>query len=99
MRTRIFRDIFARKMVVEKETELMIWRYMARNTTLPVRTRMQAQLALAKTDRRAFPTAIRNRCLETGRGRGIMSDWRLCRFQFRLKALRGDLPGVQKASW
>ncbi|OMJ08624.1 putative 37S ribosomal protein mrp2, mitochondrial [Smittium culicis] len=99
MKARVYRDIMKRKLVVEKETELQVYRYMSRNTQLPVRARMMAQLALANTDKNAFPTNVRNRCLETGRGRGIMSDWRLCRFQFRLKALKGDLSGVQKASW
>ncbi|OLY83882.1 putative 37S ribosomal protein mrp2, mitochondrial [Smittium mucronatum] len=99
MKARVYRDILKRKLVVEKETELQVYRYLSRNTVLPVRTRVMAQLALANTDKNAFPTAVRNRCLETGRGRGVMSDWRLCRFQFRLKALKGDLSGVQKASW
>ncbi|KAJ1677823.1 40S ribosomal protein mrp2, mitochondrial [Spiromyces aspiralis] len=98
MKSWILRDIKARKAVYSHELERTIWRYMARNTTLPPRTRMQAQLALSRMPREAASTATKNRCIETGRGRGVISDWKLCRFQFRLKALNGELPGVQKAS-
>ncbi|KAJ2820317.1 40S ribosomal protein mrp2, mitochondrial [Coemansia sp. 'formosensis'] len=99
MRSRIFRDMNARKAVVSKELERTIWRYMSRNTTLEPQIRMQAQLALGRTPREASPSAIKNRCVVTGRGRGVFNDWKLCRFQFRLRALNGDLPGVDKASW
>ncbi|KAJ1920737.1 40S ribosomal protein mrp2, mitochondrial [Mycoemilia scoparia] len=99
MNSRVLRDIKARKAVYSRELERTIWRYISRNTTLPPRTRMQAQLALSRTPREAAPSAIKNRCVESGRGRGIFSDWKLCRFQFRMKALNGQLPGVQKASW
>ncbi|KAJ1954033.1 40S ribosomal protein mrp2, mitochondrial [Linderina pennispora] len=99
MKSRILRNIKARKSIVNKELERTIWRYMSRNTTLEPQIRMQAQLALNRTPREASPTAIKNRCLITGRGRGIFNEWKMCRFQFRLHALNGDLPGVDKASW
>ncbi|KAJ1823019.1 40S ribosomal protein mrp2, mitochondrial [Coemansia sp. RSA 2599] len=99
MRSRILRDIKARRAVVSKELERTIWRYLSRNTTLEPQIRMQAQLALNRTPREASPSAIKNRCIITGRGRGIFNEWRMCRFQFRMHALNGELPGVDKASW
>ncbi|KAJ2401862.1 40S ribosomal protein mrp2, mitochondrial [Coemansia sp. RSA 2559] len=99
MRSRVFRDMHARRAVVSKELERTIWRFMSRNTTLEPQIRMKAQMALKKTPREAAPTAIKNRCILTGRGRGVFNKWRMCRFQFRINALNGDLPGVDKASW
>ncbi|PVV01844.1 hypothetical protein BB560_003727 [Smittium megazygosporum] len=99
MKAKIYRSLIARRMVGEKEPELMVWRYLARNTEFPSRVRMQAQLAMGRQDRRVFPSRIRTLCKETGKGRGIMTDWGLCKFQFRMKALDGELPGVQKSSW
>jgi len=41
----------------------------------------------------------RNRCLETGRSRGFLRKFGVSRLVFREKALRGEIPGVKKASW
>lgn len=40
-----------------------------------------------------------NRCLRCGRPRGFMRFFALCRMCFRELALRGEIPGVKKASW
>ena len=42
---------------------------------------------------------IRNRCFKTGRPRGIIRRFNLSRISFREMALRGEIPGVTKASW
>ena len=41
----------------------------------------------------------RNRCRKCGRSRGYMRKYGLCRLCFREHALRGEIPGVRKASW
>ncbi len=41
----------------------------------------------------------RNRCMVTGRQRAYMRKFGVSRLVFREKALRGELPGVKKASW
>jgi len=55
--------------------------------------------ALDKLPRDASPVRLRNRCQLTGRPRGYMRDFAICRIQFRELALEGKLPGVKKASW
>jgi small subunit ribosomal protein S14 len=45
------------------------------------------------------PTQIKNRCMMAGKGKGVFRDFRMGRFQFRLNALEGNIPGVRKASW
>jgi small subunit ribosomal protein S14 len=40
-----------------------------------------------------------HRCHVCGRSRGVYRDFKLCRICFRLLALKGELPGVVKASW
>ncbi len=42
---------------------------------------------------------LRNRCQLTGRPRGYMRHFGVCRNQFRDMALQGKIPGVTKASW
>ncbi len=41
----------------------------------------------------------RNRCLRCGRPRGYIRKFGLCRLCFRELALKGEIPGVKKASW
>jgi len=40
-----------------------------------------------------------NRCQRCGRPRGYLRDFGLCRICFRELALKGEIPGVRKASW
>ncbi|MCO6466338.1 MAG: 30S ribosomal protein S14 [Bradyrhizobiaceae bacterium] len=54
---------------------------------------------LQKLPRNSSPTRIRQRCLVTGRGRGVYRKYGLCRNMFRQLALEGKIPGVRKASW
>lgn len=54
-------------------------RYTIRNTSLPQRTRAQAQLQLSQMHCYTRPTQIKNRCIMGGKGRGIMSDFRMSR--------------------
>ena len=46
-----------------------------------------------------FKVRARNRCKRCGRPRGYIRDFGLCRICFRELALKGDIPGVRKASW
>lgn len=46
-----------------------------------------------------FASRRKNICLLCGRNRGYLRRFGLCRICFREKALRGELPGVTKASW
>jgi small subunit ribosomal protein S14 len=55
--------------------------------------------ALQKLPRNSSKTRIRNRCMLTGRPRGYIRQFGLCRNQFRELALSGRIPGVKKASW
>lgn len=59
----------------------------------------EAQHLLRKLPRDANPNRIRNRCGLTGRPRGYYRKFNLSRIAMRELALRGDLPGVTKASW
>jgi small subunit ribosomal protein S14 len=46
-----------------------------------------------------FSTRRYNRCRRCGRARGYYRDFGLCRICFRQMALKGEIPGVVKASW
>ncbi len=61
--------------------------------------KMAARLTLQKLPRNANPTRQRNRCALTGRSRGVYSKFGLSRMKLREAALRGEVPGMVKASW
>lgn len=42
---------------------------------------------------------IRNRCILTGRSRGIIKEWQISRIKFKLLADQGLIPGIRRASW
>jgi small subunit ribosomal protein S14 len=46
-----------------------------------------------------FSTRMMNRCNLCGRPRSFYKDFKLCRICLRELALKGELPGVTKASW
>jgi len=54
---------------------------------------------LDKMPRKSSPIRLRKRCFITGRPRGVIGKFKLSRLCFREMALRGEIPGVTKASW
>ncbi len=61
---------------------------------------MATTARMAKQRRKLkFEIRRRNRCRRCGRPRGYLRKFQLCRICFRQLALRGEIPGVIKASW
>lgn len=59
----------------------------------------QASLQLQKLPRDASPSRIQRRCRVTGRPHAVYRKFGLCRHKLREAAMRGDVPGLVKASW
>jgi len=55
--------------------------------------------ALQKLPKNALPVRLHNRCKLTGRPKGYIRQFGLCRVVFREMANQGLLPGVKKTSW
>lgn len=58
-----------------------------------------AQKLIQKLPKDSNKCRLRNRCFKTGRGNGVYRIVGLCRNMFRYHAMRGDIPGLRKASW
>lgn len=56
-------------------------------------------VALQKLPRNSSATRLHNRCKLTGRPKGYMRQFGISRINFREMALKGQIPGVKKASW
>ena len=69
------------------------------NAKLSDEERYEAREKLQKLPRDASPTRMRNRCALTGRPRGVYRKFGLARNKLREIAMRGEIPGLSKASW
>jgi small subunit ribosomal protein S14 len=61
--------------------------------------RMEAREKFNRLPRNASPVRLRNRCSLTGRPRGVYRKFGLGRNKLREIAMRGEVPGMTKASW
>ena len=84
------------KRLAAKRAELLAT---ANNPKLAQEERYEARLKLQKLPRNSSPVRIRNRCAMTGRPRGTFRKFGLARNKLREIAMRGEIPGVIKASW
>ena len=61
--------------------------------------KIEAATRLQKLPRDSSPSRHRNRCELSGRPRGVYSKFGLGRNKLREATMRGDVPGLRKASW
>jgi small subunit ribosomal protein S14 len=95
----INRDLKRRETVKKyaaKRAELMST---INNVKLSDEERFAARLKLQQLPRDASPVRLRNRCALTGRPRGTYRKFGLGRSKLRDLAMRGEIPGMTKASW
>jgi small subunit ribosomal protein S14 len=92
----------------EKKRQRLVKKYAAKRARLKARAidtslseeeREQARTELNKLPRNSSAIRIRNRCALTGRPHGYYRKFGLSRNKLREAAMRGDIPGLVKASW
>ncbi|EJF53401.1 ribosomal protein S14 [Saprospira grandis DSM 2844] len=88
----------ARKSVIarEKKRQRLVQKYAARREQLKKEGRWDE---LDKLPKNSSKVRLHNRCQLTGRPKGYMRQFGLCRVKFREMALAGKIPGITKASW
>ena len=80
----------------QKKREAMVAQFAEKKAALKAAGDFAALDLLPKN---ASYVRLRNRCQLTGRPKGYMRHFGVCRNQFRDMALQGKIPGVRKASW
>ena len=80
----------------QRKREAMVAKYADRRAALKAEGNYAALDLLPKN---ASPVRLHNRCKLTGRPRGYIRHFALCRNMFRDMASQGKIPGVTKASW
>ena len=88
----------AKKSIIAREIKRQ--KMVAKHAELRARLKKEGDYdTLDKLPRNASPVRLHNRCKLTGRPKGYMRRFGICRVQFRQMALDGKIPGVRKASW
>ncbi|HCJ51030.1 MAG: 30S ribosomal protein S14 [Gallionellales bacterium CG_4_10_14_3_um_filter_54_96] len=95
----INREQKRREMVKKFAARRLVLTTIMSDMTLSVDERYQARLKLQALPRDSSPVRLRNRCALTGRPRGTFKKFGLGRIKVREFAMRGEIPGVVKASW
>ena len=80
----------------QRKREKMVAKYAEKRAALKAAGDYSALDLLPKN---ASPVRLKNRCQLTGRPRGYIRHFGICRIAFRDMALAGKVPGVTKASW
>jgi small subunit ribosomal protein S14 len=71
----------------------------SKDKSISLTSRLEVMKKLSSLPRDAHPIRQRNRCQLTGRPRGVFSRFGICRHKIRELMSRGEIPGVEKASW
>ena len=93
------RDKFRRQTVEKFKAKRAALFEIIHNVKASDEDRDAARAKLQKLPRDASPVRLRNRCAITGRPRGVYRKFGLGRSKLRDLAMRGEVPGVIKASW
>ncbi len=95
----INREQKRRKMVAKFAPRRAALRAVIEDSRRSDEDRQEARETLQQLPRDSSPVRLRNRCRLTGRPRGVFRKFGLARNKLREIALRGEIPGVIKASW
>lgn len=87
------------KLVLKFKDKRDTLREQSRDKALSYDERFAAAVALQKLPRDSSPVRQRTRCELTGRPRGVYKKFGLGRNKLREAAMRGEIPGLTKASW
>ena len=93
------RDVKRTKLVKKHAVKRDALKKIVSSTTASFDEKMDAAVKLQKLPRDSSPSRQRNRCALTGRSRGVYAKFGLGRNKLREYAMKGEIPGIVKASW
>lgn len=93
------RDIKRKKLVKKFASKRAELKATIASTSASYEDKMDAVTELQKLPRDSSASRVRNRCELTGRSRGVYAKFGLGRNKLREATMRGDVPGLRKASW
>ena len=98
-RSMINREVKRTKLVKQHGGKRVELKKIISSATASYEDKLAAATKLQKLPRDSSPSRQRNRCALTGRSRGVYRKFGLGRNKLREATMRGDVPGLRKASW
>lgn len=95
----IAREVKRKKLVKKYEAKRKALKEAIRNPNTSLDDKESAIISLQKMPRNSSSSRVRNRCNLTGRPHGFYRKFGLSRNKLREATMRGDVPGLVKASW
>jgi small subunit ribosomal protein S14 len=99
MKSLIEKDKKRRKLFKKYESKRRELKAIIYNKENSMELRNKAQIALSKLPKNSSKIRIKNRCVLTGRSKGVFRYFKLSRIQLRQLTLEGNIPGYSKTSW
>ena len=93
------RELKRSKLVAQYAEKRQALKAIIKSSTTSFEEKMAAVDALQRLPRDSSASRQHNRCRVTGRPHGVYRKFGLCRNKIREAAMRGDIPGLVKASW
>lgn len=95
----VVKDFSRRCTVLKYEKKKRVLKHVVSSTWLPTEIKFQSHLKLNKLPKNSSVIRIQNRCVLTGRAKGVYRKFKLTRTKIRTLMSNGTLIGVKKASW
>jgi ribosomal protein S14 len=93
------KDKKRRLIFLKYEKQRVCLKALAKDKRLSLSVRLLYKMKLNLYNKNSSKTRIKNRCVTTGRARGVIRYFRMSRLEVRQLALKGFLNGLRKASW
>jgi len=97
--SQVLRDRRRKQLIEKHAAKRAALRKRLKDPNASMEEKLQVQEAFAKLPRNSCPTRLKRRCELTGRPRSYYRKFGVSRIALRDLALKGQLPGVRKASW
>jgi len=95
----LMREVKRKKLAARFAKKRAALKTLISSATTGYEEKSAAVVALQKLPRDSAKTRQRNRCALTGRSRGVYAKFGLGRHKLRETAMKGEIPGLKKASW
>lgn len=98
MKKKLHKDKNLRSLFLKNETSRRVLKSIIKNGYLSLEIRKKAQIELSSFPKNTSIVRLRNRCLLTGRGKGIVGGFNLSRLMLRKLGRDGMVHGLKKSS-
>ena len=99
MSNAVLKDQTMRAFVARVEHQRLLYKAVLQDRNLPQTLRYDFMLKLNKISKKGSKIRTKNRCVVTGRGKGVLRHFKCSRIVLREMASKGDIVGLTKSSW